>query len=109
MPKTPQPWKPTKKHQAAMDAAYEARKQVLAARQVRDATTPTWLQALRQYIDAAIEHHIAMQEVGGDGYYTSDSAGEEQCEEAWTQVVQAVQVQETSAGETITGRDVFTI
>ena len=29
-----------------------------------------------------------MQEVGGDGHYTSDSAGAEQCEDAWSQVVE---------------------
>ena len=90
MPSPVKPRPPTKKQQAAMDAAYEARKQLLAARTARDAATPLWLKALRQYIDAAIEHCLAMQEVGGDGHYSSDMAGQEQCENLWTNVVNAL-------------------
>lgn len=97
MPSTRKPWEPTKKQQAAMDAAYEARKQVLAARQARDDATPPWLKALRQYIDAAIQHHLAMHDPGEDGYYGSDSAGQEQCEEAWAQVIEALQPRPRSA------------
>ena len=35
----------------------------------------------------AIMHQICMHEPGEDGYYGSDSAGAEQCEEAWSMVV----------------------
>ena len=94
------PKRPTKKQQAAMDAAYEARKQVLTARTARDAATPPWLKALRQYIDAAIQHHLAMYERDEDGYASSDMAGEEQCEELWTQVVAAMSSSMELAGGT---------
>ena len=90
MLRVPKPKRPTKKQQAAVDAAYEAHKQALAARAARDAVTPLWLTALRGYITAVVDHHLAMQEVGGDGHYTSDRAGEEMCEELWTQVVEAL-------------------
>ena len=90
MPKPSKPWRPTKKQQAAMDAACEARKQVLAARTARDAATPLWLKTLRGYIDAVVQHHLAMNEVGDDGHYTSDMAGEEQCEELWTLVLEGL-------------------
>ena len=100
------PKRPTKKQQAAMDAAYEARKQVLAARAARDDATPAWLKGLRAYIDAAIEHSLATQEVGGDGHHSSDMAGQEQCEELWTNVVNALVLADIAQeAQEIGGRD----
>ena len=64
--------------------AVHAKYEVLAA---RDAATPPWLRLLRQYIDEAILHQIAMTERGEDGHTSSDRGGEEACEALWTQVV----------------------
>ena len=83
----PKSYSPTKKQQATMDAAYEARKQVLAARQVRDDATPAWLKALRQYIDAVAEHAYWEHQPGADGHTSSDSTGAEHCAVLWALVV----------------------
>lgn len=88
MPRTPKrpPYDP--EVAAAIEAMRAERQTHINALAARDAATPPWLMALRGYITAVVEHHLAMQEVGGDGHHTSDMAGEEQCEELWAQVVE---------------------
>lgn len=94
MPRTKKskPYRPSKKVQAAMDAAYAARQAELAALAARDAATPPWLLALRQYIDAAIAHYWEENYRDEEGYTSSDSKGEAECEALWTQVVLEINV-----------------
>ena len=104
MPSPVKPRRPTKKQQAAMDAAYAARQQVLAARQSRDDITPAWLQHLRAYIDAAIAHQLAEGDRDSEGYAISDPAGREQCEEVWSQVIAALGPSVQNGAEAIPGK-----
>ena len=74
-----------------MDAQYARHKMVLESRQIRDDTTPEWLKALRQYIDAVAEHACWEHQPDADGYTSSDRAGQERCEQLWSHVVTALQ------------------
>lgn len=73
--------------EAAMEALRAERQQKLDALATRDAATPPWLKALRQYIDATIEHHWEENTPDSEGYLSSDHKGRGACEALWTQVV----------------------
>ena len=68
----------------------------IEARVARDAATPAYFLRLREYIDAAILHQIALKECDEGGYTSSDKAGEEHCEMLWTQFVKALHSQVVS-------------
>lgn len=62
----------------------------IEARVARDAATPASFLRLREYIDAAILHQIALKECDEGGYTSSDKAGEQQCEMFWAEFVKAL-------------------
>lgn len=72
----------------------------IAAKKARDDATPPWLLRLRDYIDAAIDHKLAMAECDEDGYTSSDMAGEQRCENLWVDVANLIcAAQKVQTGE----------
>lgn len=88
MPRKAQRNQISPKIEVAIEAFRVERQQKLDVIIARDAATPPWLLALRQYIDAAIAHYCAENERPEEGGYTSsDDKGRDICEALWTQVV----------------------